>query len=200
MTKKAATPKPTAAYIRISDKDQNSAGQKEVVTNWLLANGFDLTMVEFYEDVESGVKFTRKALDRLQRDIFSGIVKTVVVFKVDRLARRLVEGINLLQDWCDKGVRVISVTQQIDVSGAMGRMVAALLLGFAEIEYEYRKERQAAGIVVAKREGVYKGRKPGTTKGSPERVKELAAKGLKPVEIVEATGLSLASIYRYLAV
>ncbi len=193
------TLKPIAAYIRVSTKDQNNAGQKEVVLNWLIANGIDLASVEWYEDVECGQKFSRKGLDRLEADIFAGKVKTVVVYKIDRLARRLVEGINLLQSWCDKGVRFISVTQQVDITGAMGRMVAAIMLGFAEIETEYRKERQAAGNEIGKRNGVFKGRKPGTLKGSPKRVQELAAKGLKPVEIVEATGLSLASVYRYLA-
>ncbi len=190
--------KPIAAYIRISDKDQNSAGQREAVQSWLVANGYDMASVEWYEDVESGRKMSRSALDRLQKAIFAGKVKTVVVFKIDRLARRLIEGLNLLSDWCNRGVRFISITQQVDVSGTMGRMVAALLLGFAEIEWEYRKERQEVGIAVAKREGVYKGRKVGSTKGEPERVKELGAKGLKPSEIKEATGLSLATIYRYL--
>jgi DNA invertase Pin-like site-specific DNA recombinase len=49
------------------------------------------------------------------------------------------------------------LTQQIDLNGAVGRMIAALLLGLAEIEMEYRAERQAAGIEVAKRKGVYRG-------------------------------------------
>jgi DNA invertase Pin-like site-specific DNA recombinase len=65
------------------------------------------------------------------------------------------EGLNLLCDWCDRGIRFVSVTQQVDVSGSMGRIVAALMLGLAEIEGEYRRERQAAGIAVARRNGVY---------------------------------------------
>ena len=63
----------------------------------------------------------------------------MVVFKVDRIARRLREGLDLLCDWCERGVRVVAVTQQVDVSGTMGRMVAALMLGLAEIEWEYRR-------------------------------------------------------------
>ena len=45
---------------------------------------------------------------------------------------------------CERGVRVVAVTQQIDLSGAVGRMVASVLFGLAEIESEYRRERQAA--------------------------------------------------------
>jgi DNA invertase Pin-like site-specific DNA recombinase len=52
----------------------------------------------------------------------------------------------------------VVVTQQIDLSGSVGRLVATVLFGLAEIEQEYRRERQAAGITVAKRKGVYRGR------------------------------------------
>jgi len=60
-------------------------------------------------------------------------VKTVVVWKLDRISRRLRDGINLLADWCEKGVRVVVVTQQIDLSGAVGRMVANVSFGLAEL-------------------------------------------------------------------
>jgi DNA invertase Pin-like site-specific DNA recombinase len=120
------------------------------------------------------------------------------VFKVDRIARRLREGLNVLCEWCDRGVRFVSVTQQVDVSGTMGRMVAALMLGFAEMEWEYRAERQQAGIAVAKRQGVYTGRQSGTTKAKPDRAKELRDSGLAAPEIAKAMGISIRTVYRYL--
>ncbi|HEY5869124.1 MAG TPA: recombinase family protein [Candidatus Tectomicrobia bacterium] len=58
----------------------------------------------------------------------------------------------------------MSPAQQLDLSGAVGRLVASVLFGLAEIEQEYRRERQAAGIAVAKRKGRYHGRAEGTTK------------------------------------
>jgi len=79
----------------------------------------------------------------------------------------------------------------------VGRMIAALLLGLAEIEWEFRKERQQAGIEVARKKGVYRGRKPGTTKGKPERAKELKDKGLSPGEIATALGVSERTVFRY---
>jgi DNA invertase Pin-like site-specific DNA recombinase len=92
----------------------------------------------------------------------------VVVWKLDRFSRRQRDGINLLADWCERGVRVVSVTQQIDLNGAVGRMVASVMFGLAEIESEYRRERQAAGIHVARKNGLYKGRQKGTTKAEPQ--------------------------------
>jgi DNA invertase Pin-like site-specific DNA recombinase len=89
----------------------------------------------------------------MQRAIFMGVVETVVVWKLDRLSRRQHEGVNLLAEWCERGVRVVVVTQQIDLKGAVGRLVASVLFGLAEIEQEYRRERQAAGIAVAKQTG-----------------------------------------------
>lgn len=62
------------------------------------------------------------------------MVKTAVVWKLDRISRRQRDGINVLADWCERDVRVVSVTQQIDLSGAVGRMVASVMFGLAEIE------------------------------------------------------------------
>lgn len=190
--------KPNACYLRVSSKDQKHDSQRDVIEQWVTAQGISPESVEWFVDVETGRKMSRPEFDRLQAAIFSGRVKTVIVFKVDRIARRLREGLNTLCDWCERGVRVISVTQQVDVSGAMGRMVAALMLGLAEIEWEYRRERQAAGIAVAKRRGVYQGRQAGTLKGNPQRARELKSKGLTAPEIATAMGVSVPTVWRYL--
>ncbi len=197
--KTAVQPKPVACYVRVSTKDQKTESQRAEVRRWLEGNGLALDQVEWYVDIESGRKMARPEFDRLQRDIFAGTVRTVVVFKVDRIARRLREGLNLLCDWCERGVRVVSVTQQVDVSGTLGRMVAALMLGLAEIEWEYRRDRQAAGIRVARRHGVYRGRTKGTTKQKPARAQELQAKGMSAPEIGRALGVSLRTVFRYLS-
>ena len=78
-------------------------------------------------------------------------------------------------------------------------MLAAVLLGVAEMEQETRRERQAAGISAAKERGVYQGRKTGTTKANPERAAELRSQGLKVAEVAKALGVSLRTAKRYLA-
>ena len=77
-------------------------------------------------------------------------------------------------------------------------MIAAVMLGLAEIELEYRQQRQMAGIEVASRNGVYKGRKKGTTKATPLRARELRDEGFKIAEIAYALGTSTRTIQRYL--
>ena len=142
-----------AAYLRVSSAGQRHDSQRAEVERWLAGNGFDPGEVRWYADKETGTTLKRPAMAQLEKDIFAGQIKMIVVWKLDRLSRRLKDGINLLSDWCERGLRVVSVTQQIDLSGAVGRMMAAVMLGLAEVEWEYRKERQAAGIAVAKRKG-----------------------------------------------
>jgi DNA invertase Pin-like site-specific DNA recombinase len=154
--------------------------------------------VTWFEDKETGKTVRRDAFEDMQKAIFDGKVKTVIVWKLDRISRRLKDGIKLLADWCERGVRVVSVTQQIDLSGPVGRMVASVMFGLAEIELEYRRERQQAGIAVAKARGVYRGRRKGTTKSKPSRARQLRKQGLTIPEIANALAVSERTVFRYL--
>ncbi len=187
-----------ACYCRVSTARQKTDSQVAEIKRWLKANGYDDSHVEWYVDHESGKTLDRPEFNRLQQDIFAGTVKTVVCWKLDRLSRRLKDGVTLLADWCERNIKVVVITQQVELSGAVGRMIAAVMLGLAEIELEYRQQRQTAGIEVAKAKGVYKGRKPGTFKAKPMRAQELRARGLKVAEIATALGTSKRTVLRYL--
>lgn len=187
-----------ACYVRVSTVGQNEVGQRREIEKWLVGNGFDLRDAVWFVDKASRDTLRRPAFERLRSAIFKGEVRTVVVWKLDRLSGKMQDGINVLSEWCERGVRFVSVTQQIDLSGTVGKMIAAVLFAVAEMEQETRRERQAAGIAVAKKEGKYKGRKPGTFKASPDRVRELREKGLSLSEIGSALGVSRMSVSRYL--
>ena len=165
----------------------------------LRGNHIDAAQVQWYFDHESGKTLARPEFERLQKDIFHGRVQTVVVWKLDRLSRRLKDGVNLLADWCERGLKIVVVTQQIELNGPVGRMIAAVMLGLAEIELEYRRERQMAGIAVAKKKGKFTGRQTGTTKAKPQRARVLKSQGLTAPEIAQALGISLRTVWRYLA-
>lgn len=183
-------------YVRCSTVGQNVEGQKREIQRWLDGNG--ITDAKWFIDKATGTNLDRPAFKRLQADIFNGAITTVVVWKLDRLSRNLRHGIDALADWCDKGLRVVATSQQIDFSGTLGKMLAAVLLGIAEMEQEFRKERQAAGIAAAKARGVYIGRQAGTTKGKPDRAKQLRDKGFTALEIAQALGVSERTVFRYL--
>jgi len=188
-----------ACYCRVSTRRQKADGPKADILRWLTGNAVASAAVQWFEDVESGSTLKRPAFDRMQQGIFASTIRTVVVWKLGRISRRQREGVNLLADWCERGVRVVVITQQLDLSGAVGRLVASVLFGLAEIEQEYRRERQAAGIAVAKRQGCYRDRVKGTTKAQPARARMLSMRGFTVAEIRQALQISTLTVYRYLA-
>jgi DNA invertase Pin-like site-specific DNA recombinase len=96
-----------ACYCRVSSASQKTDSQKSEIEPWLRGNGIDLTTVEWFDEKETGHTLKRPEFDRLRQAIFAGTIKTVVVWKLDRLSRRQRDGVNLLADWCERGVRVV---------------------------------------------------------------------------------------------
>ena len=192
--------KKIGVYLRVSDEDQKVDSQKLEVLRYLEANALDLAKVEwFIDEGRSSETLNRPAFNKLRKAIDSGRIGVVVVFALDRISRTMVDGITLVAGWIEKGVRVIAVSQQVDfAAGVQGKMFAALLFGFAELEMERRRIRQRAGIEAARARGVYRGRRKGTFKGRPERARALRAKGLTLAEIGTALGVSTMSVCRYL--
>ena len=192
----------TAIYVRVSTSGQNEAGQKMEIEKWLDGNSIDRRNVKWFVDVETGDNLDRPQFERLQREIFNGIVASVVCYKLDRISRSLKDGINTLCDWLEKGIRLVSVTQQLDFAGPAGKLIASVLFALAEMEQATRRERQAAGIAAAKKLGVYTGRRKGAVKAGvdPTRASQLQAQGLTQKEIANAMGVSVASVRRYLSI
>lgn len=187
-----------AVYIRVSSpKGQKTDSQRAELEAWLKRQRYK--RVQWFEDRESATTMQRDAFQKLQAAIFAGQITTVIIWKLDRLARSLKEGVTVLADWCQRGVRVIAITQQIDLSGPVGHMIASLLFGIAEIELHHTRERQAAGITLAKKRGVYIGRQPGTTKAPPARARALRKQGLTVLEIAHALGVKERTVYNYLS-
>ena len=90
------------------------------------------------------------------------------------------------------------MTQAIDFSGTLGKMLAAVFFALAEMEQETRRERQAAGIAIAKKEGKYQGRRPGALKADAGRAVKLRQRGLTDNEIAQALGVTRRTVQRYL--
>ncbi len=199
MGKKA---KRTACYVRVSTVGQNEAGQVRDIERWVEGHAIDNPL--WLIDKSSGDNLARPQFEKLQKAIFNGEVEAIVVWRLDRLSRSLRDGINVLCDWCDKGLRVVSVTQQIDFNGATGKMLAAVLLGIAEMEQETRRERQAAGIAAAREKGrSWGGSKAGVRKTvtveQDKIIRQMAADGVAKAKIARAVGLSRPTIQSVLA-
>jgi DNA invertase Pin-like site-specific DNA recombinase len=188
-----------AAYTRVSTDEQDITLQKAAITQWLERSAIDLSSVKWYEDDgRSGKNTARPAFTSLLADIDKQKVNTVVCYKLDRLSRSMLDGMTVIGRWAAQGIRIVSITQQIDMSGIVGQMIASILFGFAQMERELILERQKLGIAKAKAAGKYKGRKPGSFKGDADKARELRAKGVKLVDIAAALGVCPRSVNRYL--
>lgn len=187
--------KTVAAYVRVSTFGQNLESQQKELETYCAANGMKPV---FFIDKATGTNLQRPAFERLEAALFDGNFDTVVVFKIDRLSRSLLDGITILSKWLSNGVRLISISQRFDFQGATGKMMASLLLSVAEMENETRRERQALGIANAKEKGIYRGRAVGATKANPAKAIKLRAEGKKLNEIAAIMGVGISAVQRYL--
>jgi len=72
---------------------------------------------------ETGTRLQRLEFDRLQAEVFTGKVKTVIIWNLDRLNRNLRDGVNVLADWAEKGLKIVVVTQQLELNGTIGQTI-----------------------------------------------------------------------------
>jgi DNA invertase Pin-like site-specific DNA recombinase len=122
----------------------------------------------------------------------------VVLWKLSDLVTRFRAVLTMLAAWGERGVRVVIVSNGIDLHPETNGATFPLLRALAETELEFRRDRQKRGIAVAKARGNYPGRKPGTTKEKPRRAATLRGKGYTVAEIAEMLGVSKRTAFRYL--
>jgi DNA invertase Pin-like site-specific DNA recombinase len=120
---------------------------------------------------------------------------TLVVTRIDRLARSMVDLQSIVTTIKEKGASLACTEQPVDTSTAAGKAFFDMLGVFAEFETNLRKERQLEGIAAAKAAGVYKGR---PAKLSAAKVRELSASGLGASAIAREMKISRMSVYRLL--
>jgi site-specific DNA recombinase len=108
----------------------------------------------------TGGNMDRPALQRLLYDIEAGRVDCVVVYKVDRLSRSLLDFARMMETFERKGVSFVSVTQQFNTATSMGRLVLNVLLSFAQFEREIISERTRDKIAATRRKGRWCGGRP----------------------------------------
>lgn len=122
---------------------------------------------------------------------------TLVVTKLDRLARSVSHMHELLHRITAKGAALKILNMGIDTNTPTGKLMLNVLGGVAEFEREIMLERQREGIAKAKAEGRYKGRAP-TAQRKAEQVKKLVAEGIGASEIAVRLSISRASVYNVL--
>src|SRR3989338_3808279 len=108
----------------------------------------------------TGANIDRPALQKLTEDIKGGKVDCVIVYKVDRLSRSLIDFVKLLQFFEESKVTFVSVTQHFNTQTSMGRLTLNILLSFAQFEREMISERTRDKMGAARRKGRWVGGRP----------------------------------------
>ncbi len=120
-----------------------------------------LCQPEYYDDGGfTGGNMERPALRRLLSDIEDGRIDCVVVYKVDRLSRSLMDFSRLIEAMDKHSVSFVSVTQQFNTTTSMGRLTLNILLSFAQFEREIISERTRDKIAATRRKGKWTGGRP----------------------------------------
>lgn len=122
---------------------------------------------------------------------------TLIVTKLDRLARNTQHLLEMVETLTAKGVTLRILNLNIDTSTATGKLMLTMLGGIAEFEREMMLERQREGIAKAKAEGRYKGRKP-TAMSQAKAIQQLASEGMTKAAIAQRFRVSERSVYRAL--
>lgn len=108
----------------------------------------------------SGGNIDRPAFQRLMADVVEGKVDCIVVYKIDRLSRSLMDFAKIMETLEKYDVSVVSVTQQFNTTSSMGRLTLNILLSFAQFEREIISERTRDKIAAARRKGKWTGGPP----------------------------------------
>lgn len=152
-------------YARVSRTDQNL----ELQTDAMRAAG----VTRVFTDKISGASEHREGLDTLLDVAREG--DTIVVWRLDRLARSLKHLIELARTFDDRGIQLISLTDNIDTTTPAGKLVFHMFGALAEFERNLIIERTRAGLAAAKARGKLGGRKPALSPEKQKAVKTLLA-------------------------
>lgn len=157
-----------AIYVRKSTEkglelEFNSLhNQEDACRSYILSQAFNnWEYFKTYTDGGiSGGTMERPALKQMLEDIRRGLIQTVVVYKVDRLSRSIMDFHNMMKEFDKYGCNFVSITQAFDTSTSMGKLTLNMLLSFAQFEREVSSERVRDKIRASKAKGLWTGGVP----------------------------------------
>jgi DNA invertase Pin-like site-specific DNA recombinase len=176
-------------YARVSTVDQNLALQRDALT--------EAGCAKIFTEQMSGAVTDRPALhDALE---FARSGDTLIVWKLDRLARSMKQLIETVETLRVRGIGFRSLTEALDTTTAQGRLVFHMFGALAEFERSLIRERTQAGLAAARRAGRTGGRPPKLTDDDIEAAKALLANpDIGVTQIAHRLGVSPATLYRYI--
>jgi site-specific DNA recombinase len=166
MSRTIPAPVRCAIYTRKSTEEgleqafNSLDAQREACAAYVMSQqheGWTLLPDNYDDGGISGGTMDRPAMQRLLADVREGKVDVIVVYKVDRLTRRLVDFAKIVEVLDEAGASFVSVTQAFNTTNSMGRLTLNVLLSFAQFEREVTGERIRDKIAASKRKGMWMG-------------------------------------------
>lgn len=184
-------------YVRVSSVSQAKGfgleAQKELIENFCRVQGHELLGI--LEEVQSALS-QRPVFEKLKARVLSGEADGIIVAKLDRLGRSVLDLANIVAELRKAGKQLISVSDNIDTSSPNGKLLFHILSAIAEYERELLLERTRLGREIAERSGKICHR---PRREIPEKVlREMKAKGLSHRMIAQALGVSRSTVLRRL--
>jgi DNA invertase Pin-like site-specific DNA recombinase len=153
----------TALYVRVStgyqiDKDSLPFQKKELKNYCLHVLHISPEEIEVFEDAgKSGKNTDRPAFQRMIKKVKAGKVARVLVYKIDRISRNLVDFSLMYDDFKANRTTFISLNEQFDTSSAIGEAVLKIILVFAELERKLTSERVTGVMIGRAQDGKWNG-------------------------------------------
>jgi putative DNA-invertase from lambdoid prophage Rac len=188
--------KKIALYARVSTHDQQTLPmQLSAMRVYAKRNGWQVTLK--IEEVGSGAT-SRPRRDELLRAARRKEIDTILVWRLDRWGRSLVDLVTTLQELVALNVGFVSLSEALDLTTPSGRAFAGMLAVFAEFERDILRDRVKAGIAQARKDGRLHGR-PATVAKKAQEMKKLAKNGLSKSAIAKQLNVGRTSVRRLLA-
>lgn len=167
-------------YCRVSTLEQSIDRQYETMKSYRVE--------KIFEEKISGKNTDRPKLQELIG--FARENDTIVIHSFDRLARSTKDLLYLVEMFTTKGITLISHKEQIDTSTPTGKLLLTVIAAINEFERTNLLERQAEGIAIAKKNGVYKGRKSVKIENFGEYYEKWKCRELNKAELMKILGVS----------
>lgn len=175
-------------YIRVSTTDQNHQRQLD-----------GLELDKYFIDEASGKNTNRPQLTAMLNYVRDGDI--IYVHSMDRLARNLDDLRQLVNLFTEQKIRIEFLKEGLSFDGddtPISKLLLSVMGAFAEFERALIKERQMEGIALAKKKGLYKGRKPSLSNEQVDEIKLRLDNGDKKTQIAKDFGISRETLYQYI--
>jgi putative DNA-invertase from lambdoid prophage Rac len=183
-------------YARVSTHDQQTLPlQQSAMREYALRRGWSIVFQ--IDDIASGAS-DRPVRDEILLAAKRREIDLVLVWRLDRWGRSLVDLVNTMKELHSLGVGFVSLTEALDFTTPSGRAMAGMLAVFAEFERDILRDRVKAGIAAARNQGKPHGRPP-SARNQVSDVRKLFSQGVSKRCIAKQLGIGRTSVRRLLA-